>query len=160
MDFACYVSLFPQLVAGPIVRYHELAEQLVHREHSWSRALPGAPFFVLGLAKKVLVADGVAPLVEAAFGTAAPGFVDAWTGVIAYTLQIYFDFSGYSDMAVGLALLFGFQMPQNFHSPYKAVSITDFWRRWHISLSTWLRDYLYIPLRAEINMAARAPILT
>jgi len=146
MDFACYVSLFPQLVAGPIVRYHELAEQLVYREHSWARAFTGCSFFVLGFAKKVLIADGVAPLVDAAFGSTAPGFIDAWVGVLAYTMQIYFDFSGYSDMAVGLALLFGFQMPQNFHSPYKAVSITDFWRRWHISLSTWLRDYLYIPL--------------
>jgi alginate O-acetyltransferase complex protein AlgI len=158
MDFACYVSLFPQLVAGPIVRYHELAEQLVHREHNWARAFTGCSFFILGLAKKVLVADGVAPLAEAAFGTTAPGFVDAWTGVIAYTVQIYFDFSGYSDMAVGLALLFGFQMPQNFHSPYKAVSITDFWRRWHISLSTWLRDYLYIPLGGNQRGSGRTYI--
>jgi alginate O-acetyltransferase complex protein AlgI len=145
-DFACYVALFPQLVAGPIVRYHELAEQLVQRTHSWARAATGAAFFTVGLAKKVLVADAVAALVDLAFGGAPPGFLAAWTGVLAYSMQIYFDFSGYSDMAVGLGLLFGFKFPQNFNSPYQAVSITDFWRRWHISLSSWLRDYLYIPL--------------
>ncbi len=161
MDFACYVSLFPQLVAGPIVRYHELAGQLVERRHSIARASRGAALFILGFAKKVLVADAVAPLVDVAFKADAPGFASAWLGVLAYAMQIYFDFSGYSDMAVGLGLLFGFQFPINFNSPYKAVSITDFWRRWHISLSNWLRDYLYIPLggnrvgpgRTYINLA-------
>jgi len=161
MDFACYVSLFPQLVAGPIVRYHELAEQLVERRHSVSIAAQGAALFVLGLAKKVLVADAVAPLTALAFGSPEPGFAAAWTGTLAYAMQIYFDFSGYSDMAVGLGLLFGFRFPINFNSPYQAVSITDFWRRWHISLSSWLRDYLYIPLggnrlgpgRTYINLA-------
>lgn len=146
-DFACYVSLFPQLVAGPIVRYHELADQLVNRTHSVEKAMRGVRFFILGLAKKVILADGVAPLVAAVFDqTREPGFVESWSGVCAYAMQIYFDFSGYSDMAVGLGLLLGFEFPQNFNSPYKAVSITDFWRRWHISLSSWLRDYLYIPL--------------
>lgn len=146
LDFACYVSLFPQLVAGPIVRYHELAEQLAARTHTAEKAARGAALFVLGFAKKVLVADAVAPLTVLAFGESEPGLASAWIGTLAYAVQIYFDFSGYSDMAVGLGFLFGFRFPINFNSPYKAVSITDFWRRWHISLSNWLRDYLYIPL--------------
>jgi len=158
MDFACYVSLFPQLVAGPIVRYHELAEQLVERRHSLALASRGAALFILGFAKKVLVADAVAPLVGIAFDSGSPGLAAAWTGVLAYAMQIYFDFSGYSDMAVGLGLLFGFHFPINFNSPYKAVSITDFWRRWHISLSNWLRDYLYIPLGGNRISAARTYI--
>ena len=145
-DFACYVALFPQLIAGPIVRYRDLAEQLVHRTHTWAKASLGISFFIVGLAKKVILADGVAFLVADAFEASAPGLFSAWIGTLAYTMQIYFDFSGYSDMAVGLGLMLGFRLPQNFHSPYKATSITDFWRRWHISLSSWLRDYLYIPL--------------
>jgi alginate O-acetyltransferase complex protein AlgI len=161
MDFACYVSLFPQLVAGPILRYSELADQLVHRNHSIAMATKGAGLFILGLAKKVLVADAVAPLTALAFGPAEPGLIAAWVGTLAYAIQIYFDFSGYSDMAVGLGLMFGFRFPLNFNSPYQAISITDFWRRWHISLSTWLRDYLYIPLggnrkgpvRTYVNLA-------
>ena len=158
--FACYVALFPQLVAGPIVRYHELAEQLNARTHSLSRMARGSVIFVIGLAKKVLLADAAAPLVRLAFGERSPGLLDGWVGVLAYTIQIYYDFSGYSDMAVGLGLMFGFTFPINFNSPYQAVSITDFWRRWHISLSSWLRDYLYIalggnrisPLRTYINL--------
>lgn len=161
LDFACYVCLFPQLVAGPIVRYHELAEQLVDRRHSVSIAARGAAIFILGFAKKVLVADAVAPLTSLAFDGSSPEFAAAWIGTLAYAMQIYFDFSGYSDMAVGLGLLFGFRFPVNFNSPYQAVSITDFWRRWHISLSNWLRDYLYIPLggnraglrRTYVNLA-------
>ncbi|MCO6400924.1 MAG: MBOAT family protein [Verrucomicrobia bacterium] len=145
-SFACYVALFPQLVAGPIVRYHELAEQLVERRHSLAKFTNGTALFILGLAKKVLLADGVAPLVPLAFDVHQPGLLDGWVGTLAYAMQIYFDFSGYSDMAVGLGLMFGFRFPINFDSPYKSVSITDFWRRWHISLSSWLRDYLYIPL--------------
>ncbi len=145
-SFACYVALFPQLVAGPIVRYHELAGQLVRRDHTLDKVARGVALFIAGLSKKVLVADGVAPLTPMAFGPEAPGLLDAWVGVLAYAMQIYFDFSGYSDMAVGLGLMFGFGFPINFNSPYKADSITDFWRRWHISLSNWLRDYLYIPL--------------
>ena len=144
--FACYVALFPQLVAGPIIRYHELADQLITRTHTFDKASRGIVLFVLGLAKKVLLADGVAPLAIRVFNMSAPDFVSAWAGLLAYTMQIYFDFSGYSDMAVGLGLMFGFEFPQNFHSPYKSISITDFWRRWHMSLSGWLRDYLYIPL--------------
>lgn len=145
-DFACYVALFPQLIAGPIVRYRDLADQLVHRTHTWAKASLGINFFIIGLAKKVIMADGVAFLVADAFEMDAPGLFSSWIGTLAYTMQIYFDFSGYSDMAVGLGLMLGFRLPQNFNSPYKAVSITDFWRRWHISLSSWLRDYLYIPL--------------
>lgn len=147
LDFACYVALFPQLIAGPILRYRSLADQLIERTHSVEKAALGAALFVCGLAKKTLLADSAALLVPLAFGNEQPPeFWAAWLGVLGYTLQIYFDFSAYSDMAVGLGLLFGFSFPQNFHSPYQAVSITDFWRRWHISLSTWLRDYLYIPL--------------
>ena len=146
IDFACYVSLFPQLVAGPIVRYHELDNQLRVRTHSWAKAGAGIVLFVLGLSKKVLLADAVAPMANWGFSQASLGFAGAWSSLVAYTLQIYFDFSGYSDMAVGLGLMLGFQFPQNFNSPYKSASITEFWRRWHISLSSWLRDYLYIPL--------------
>lgn len=145
-NFACFVSLFPQLVAGPIIRYRDLAEQLVERAHTSDKTALGVTFFVVGLAKKVIIADAAAPIVAQVFGMAAPGFAAAWSGVLAYAVQIYFDFSGYSDMAVGLGYLMGFTFPQNFNSPYKSLSITDFWRRWHISLSTWLRDYLYIPL--------------
>lgn len=144
--FACYVALFPQLIAGPIVRYHELEDQLRYRTHTWEKASLGITFFILGLAKKVILADGAALLAPMAFGKAAPELVQAWTGVLGYTAQIYFDFSGYSDMAVGLGYMLGFKFPRNFNSPYKSVSITDFWKRWHISLSSWLRDYLYIPL--------------
>lgn len=146
IDFACFVSLFSQLVAGPIIRYRDLAEQLVSRSHTLDKVAKGITFFILGFCKKVILADGVASLVGHIFSNPQPGFVDAWVGILSYTMQIYFDFSGYSDMAVGLGYLFGFRIPQNFNSPYKATSITDFWRRWHISLSTWLRDYLYLPL--------------
>ena len=145
-DFACYVSMFPQLVAGPIVRYRDMDRQLKEREPTWEQAWAGVVLFAMGLAKKVLVADGVAPLADWSFSQAAPGLWEAWSGLLAYTMQIYFDFSGYSDMAVGLGLMLGFQFPQNFDSPYKSLSMTEFWRRWHISLSSWLKDYLYIPL--------------
>lgn len=155
LDFACYVSMFPQLVAGPIVRWREMDDQLQHPERrlEWSGA--GIVLFVLGLAKKVLVADGVAPLADAAFGSETPGGWTAWAGLLAYTLQIYFDFSGYSDMAVGLGLMLGFRFPQNFDSPYQSKSMTEFWRRWHMSLSGWLRDYLYIPLGGNRKGARR-----
>ena len=146
VDYACYVSLFPQLVAGPIVRYHEVDEQMRERTHSWAKAGAGIVLFVLGLAKKVLLADSVAPMADWGFAQPAIGLAGAWSSLVAYTLQIYFDFSGYSDMAVGLGLMIGFKFPQNFNSPYKSASISEFWTRWHISLSTWLRDNLYIPL--------------
>jgi len=146
IDFACYVSLFPQLIAGPIVRYHEVADQLESRTHNVDKAARGLVFFVTGLAKKLLLADSVAVAAEALFDHGAVGLAPAWLGLLAYAFQIYFDFSGYSDMAIGLGLLLGFEFPRNFDSPYQAVGIRDFWRRWHMSLSRWLRDYLYIPL--------------
>ncbi|MBL7223375.1 MAG: MBOAT family protein [Candidatus Brocadiae bacterium] len=146
VDFACYVSLFPQLIAGPIVRYREIADQLAERTHTADKFARGLVFFVVGLAKKVLLADALAAAAGAAFDHGAVGLPAAWLGLLAYGFQIYFDFSGYSDMAVGLGLMFGFEFPQNFDSPYRAVGVRDFWRRWHMSLSRWLRDYLYIPL--------------
>ena len=163
-DFACYVAMFPQLVAGPIVRYNTIAEQLTSRKHSLSQFYHGVLIFQCGLAKKVLIADLLGSLADEAFLARAPGLatVDAWIGALAYSFQIYFDFSGYSDMAIGLGLMMGFRLPINFNRPYLSVGITDFWRRWHISLSSFLRDYLYIPLggnrlgplRTYINIAA------
>lgn len=146
IDFALYVSLFPQLVAGPIIRFSELADQLRERTHTVEKFSRGVAFFSLGMAKKILLANPCGFAADAAFNAGSVNVLDAWTGVVAYAFQIYFDFSGYSDMAIGLGLMFGFVFPKNFNSPYLAESITDFWRRWHISLSTWLRDYLYLPL--------------
>ena len=146
IDFAAYVSLFPQLIAGPIIRYRDLADQLPRRRHDPDRMARGLGYFALGFAKKVLLANNLGVIADAVFAAAAPPWHVAWVGVIAYAFQIYFDFSGYSDMAIGLGCMFGFKFPENFRSPYRAESITEFWRRWHISLSSWLRDYLYIPL--------------
>ncbi len=147
IEVALYIALFPQLVAGPIVRYKTVARQLRSRSHTLSRASAGARIFIIGLAQKVLIADVVAPLAEAVFDYIPHrSMVEAWTGLLAYTIQIYFDFAGYSNMAIGLGLVLGFTFPRNFRLPYTALSITDFWRRWHMSLSSWLRDYLYIPL--------------
>ena len=145
-DFACFVSLFPHLVAGPIVRYNLIAEQLTNRDHTWEKFSSGVALFILGFSKKILLANPMGNVADAVFGAKSPLALDAWFGVLAYAFQIYFDFSGYSDMAIGLSRFFGFEIPKNFASPYLAGSITDFWRRWHISLSTWLRDYLYLPL--------------
>lgn len=146
--FACYITMFPQLVAGPIVRYCDLASQLQRRTVGMDKLAAGIRRFIIGLAKKVLVANQVALLADKAFalGAADLTFGAAWLGIIAYTLQIYFDFSGYSDMAIGLGKMFGFEFLENFNYPYIARSVQEFWRRWHISLSTWFRDYLYIPL--------------
>ncbi|MEM7482042.1 MAG: MBOAT family protein [Acidobacteriota bacterium] len=155
VDFACYVSMFPQLVAGPILRYSELADQLVERGHSFAKASRGVAFFALGMAKKILLANPCGEIADACFRTVGLGPLEAWYGAFAYGFQIYFDFSGYSDMAIGLGLILGFAFPKNFDSPYRATSITDFWRRWHISLSAWLRDYLYIPLGG--NRRGRLP---
>ena len=146
LDFACFVSMFPQLIAGPIIRYHTVARQLVDRRHTLSRFASGTAVFVLGFAKKILLANPMGEVADAVFAAAAPAVADAWLGVTAYAFQIYFDFSAYSNMAVGLGRMLGFEFPRNFNAPYLAESITDFWRRWHISLSTFLRDYLYIPL--------------
>ena len=147
VDVALYISLFPQLVAGPIVRYKTVARQLDRRRQTLGRASVGARIFIVGLAQKVLVADVVAPLVQVAFDHVPHrSLPEAWIGVIAYTIQIYFDFAGYSNMAIGLGIVLGFTFPRNFNLPYTSLSITEFWRRWHMSLSSWLRDYLYIPL--------------
>jgi alginate O-acetyltransferase complex protein AlgI len=146
IDFACYVSMFPQLVAGPILRFSEVADQLRERSHTLAKASRGMAIFSLGMAKKVLLANPCGKIADTAFGAGSVGLFDAWYGVCAYAFQIYFDFSGYSDMAIGLGLLLGFRFPKNFDSPYRSRSITEFWRRWHMSLSRWLRDYLYIPL--------------
>lgn len=143
---SAYLALFPQLIAGPIIRYKDLSDQLEEPHLSPGRFGRGATRFVWGLGKKTLLADTLAPLVEAAFGLAFPSALDALLGLSAYAFQLYFDFSAYSDMAIGLGLMLGFQFRENFVSPYKACSVTEFWQRWHISLSTWLRDYLYIPL--------------
>jgi D-alanyl-lipoteichoic acid acyltransferase DltB (MBOAT superfamily) len=147
LDTAVYLTMFPQLVAGPIIRYHAIARRIRARRHSLGRASAGMRIFILGLAQKVLVADEVARIAEAAFDqTASPTFVEVWLGVVAYTLQIYFDFAGYSNMAIGLAVVLGFSFPRNFRLPYISCSVTEFWRRWHITLSAWFRDYVYIPL--------------
>ncbi|CAN5184176.1 MBOAT family protein [soil metagenome] len=147
-DFACYVSMFPQLVAGPIVRYGSVADQLRERLHTAAGFTMGLARFNLGFAKKILLANPMGTIADAAFaaGDGALTAPAAWFGVTAYAFQIYFDFSAYSDMAIGLGRMFGFVFPENFNSPYKSKSITEFWRRWHISLSSFLRDYLYIPL--------------
>lgn len=158
IDFACYVSMFPQLVAGPIVRYQEIADQLRERTHSWQLFSRGVAFFCMGMAKKVLLANPCGEVADLAFNSATVGMLDAWVGAISYSFQIYFDFSGYSDMAIGLGCMLGFVFAKNFDSPYHSKSITEFWRRWHISLSTWLRDYLYIPLGGNKRGHARTYI--
>ncbi|MCC7374439.1 MAG: MBOAT family protein [Verrucomicrobiales bacterium] len=145
-DFSAFVALFPELVAGPIIRYKTLAQQLAERRESLSRFALGTGIFMIGFAKKVLIANPLGHVADAAFNAAGPMPLDAWIGVLAYAFQIYFDFCGYSDMAVGLAALLGFELPRNFDAPYRSENITEFWRRWHISLSSVLRDYLYLPL--------------
>lgn len=148
VDLTLYISLFPQLIAGPIVRYRELCSQLAKRRVSRRDVAVGVRRFTIGLGKKVLIADTVARAADQVFALPAHGLTPAaaWLGITCYTVQIYFDFSGYSDMAVGLGRLFGFRIPENFNFPYAARSMTDFWRRWHLTLSRWFRDYLYIPL--------------
>jgi alginate O-acetyltransferase complex protein AlgI len=149
LHFSAFVALFPHLIAGPIVRYSDIEDQLAKLKIRLTnqQAATGIFFFVAGMTKKVLIADRFAKNADMLFlAPSGAGVLAAWAGVLSYTFQIYFDFSAYSDMAVGLAHLLGIQFPQNFNSPYKAVDIADFWRRWHISLSTWLRDYLFIPL--------------
>jgi alginate O-acetyltransferase complex protein AlgI len=161
IDFACFVAMFPQLVAGPIIRFSDIADQLQHRTHSLTRFARGVVFFSLGLATKVLLANPCGKVADTVFNAASATCLDAWYGLTAYAFQIYFDFSGYSDMAIGMGLMMGFVFAKNFDSPYTSQSITEFWQRWHISLSTWLRDYLYIPLggnrlrtyRTYINLA-------
>lgn len=160
-DFCCYVAMFPQLVAGPIIRFHEVAMQLENRTHTYEKFARGVAFFALGMAKKILLANPCGKIADMVFDAGSATALDAWFGAIAYGFQIYFDFSAYSDMAIGLGLFFGFVFPKNFDSPYHSKSITEFWQRWHLSLSNWLRDYLYIPLggnrlgtrRTYVNLA-------
>ncbi len=148
INLALYISLFPQLIAGPIVRYHDVALQIVERSHSIDLFASGVQRFIIGLAKKMLIANTVGELADNIFSLSGNDLTMqlAWIGILAYSLQIYFDFSGYSDMAIGLGRMFGFRFHENFNYPYIAKSMREFWRRWHISLSTWFRDYIYIPL--------------
>jgi alginate O-acetyltransferase complex protein AlgI len=158
VSFITYIAMFPQLIAGPIVRYRELADQLPqHRTHPLDDIAAGFPRFALGLCKKVIVADSLGPLVTACFDTPSGEltFAVAWLGAITYTLQLYFDFSGYSDMAIGLGRMLGFRLPENFARPYASVTVTEFWRRWHMSLSRWFRDYVYISLGGNRHGAAK-----
>lgn len=148
VSFGAYVTLFPQLIAGPIVRYKDIAEQLDHRQETADQFALGVQRFVAGLAKKVLLANSIGALWDtiSALPANEMSVAAAWLGIIAFAFQIYFDFSGYSDMAIGLGKMLGFEFLENFNYPYISRSITEFWRRWHISLSTWFRDYVYIPL--------------
>lgn len=162
INFGTYVTLFPQLIAGPIVRYSTIEKQLTSRRETIEGFSSGLMCFAAGLAKKVLIANNIGLLWDSVHATALPELsaLSAWLGIIAFAFQIYFDFSGYSDMAIGLGRMFGFEFEQNFNYPYTSKSITDFWRRWHISLSTWFKEYVYIPLggnragrgRAHLNI--------
>ena len=145
---ALYICLFPQLIAGPIVKYHDVAEQIEDRKVNFDKVTIGVKRFIIGLSKKMLIANTLGAIADKIFTQPADTFspLVAWLGSISYTLQLYYDFSGYSDMAIGLGLIFGFQFMENFNYPYISKSITEFWRRWHISLSTWFKQYLYIPL--------------
>lgn len=146
IQFAAFVAMFPQLVAGPIVRFSDVAPDIPRPRVSWRTTDFGLLLFMVGFSKKVWIANNVAPAADWVFSLQEPTLAVAWLGVAAYTVQIYFDFSGYSDMAIGLGLMFGFTFPENFRTPYRSRSITEFWQRWHISMSSFFRDYLYIPL--------------
>ncbi|HNS20648.1 MAG TPA: MBOAT family protein [Sedimentisphaerales bacterium] len=165
LDFACYVSFLPQLLSGPIQRYNTVdpkaeptptfADHLAGREHTLDKFSRGVALFIVGFAKKILLANAAGQVADAVFSAASPGTLDAWFGTIAYSFQLYFDFSAYSEMAIGIGLMLGFECPRNFDAPYRASSVADFWRRWHISLSSWLRDYLYVPLGGSRAGVAR-----
>ena len=146
VSFGAYVALFPQLIAGPIVRYSDIAQQLEGRTHSWENLAYGLRRFLIGLGKKVILADNFALLLKLFRESGEPSVAFYWMYAIGFTLNIYFDFSGYSDMAIGLGRIFGFHFLENFHYPYLSGSVTEFWRRWHMSLGSWFRDYVYIPL--------------
>lgn len=156
IDFGMYITMFPQLIAGPIVRYADVQDQLAERSVTTADFSEGIMRFVVGLGKKVLLANQMGAVWSEIYALGGDvSALMAWTGAIAYTFQIYFDFSGYSDMAIGLGRMFGFKFPENFRYPYQSVSITDFWRRWHITLSTWFKEYLYIPLGGNRRGLAR-----
>lgn len=148
LPYALYVSLFPQLIAGPIIRYHDVARQLISRHHSAEKMYSGICRFCLGLGKKILIANSLGEVADTIFALPHSDLssATAWLGALCYSFQIYYDFSGYSDMAIGLGRMFGFEYLENFNQPYLAKNFTEFWRRWHISLSNWMREYLYIPL--------------
>ena len=146
VTFGAYVALFPQLIAGPIVRYADVVRELEHRTHNWENTALGLRRFLVGLGKKVLLADNFALLIRLFRESGEPSVLFYWMYALAFSLNIYFDFSGYSDMAIGLGRVFGFHFPENFNYPYLSQSVTEFWRRWHISLGSWFRDYVYIPL--------------
>lgn len=166
LDFLCYVSFFPQVLSGPIQRFDTIdtrsqkvptyAEQLVRRTHSWDKFSFGIALFIVGFSKKILLVNILAKVADAVFAAESPGTIDAWFGATAYSFQLYYDFSAYSEMAIGLGLMLGFECPRNFNAPYLADSITAFWRRWHISLSSWFRDYLYIPLGGSRKGVSRS----
>ena len=155
INYAAYKAMFSQLIAGPIVRYAQIAGELKHRAHTLALFGLGARRFMVGFCMKVIIADTLSPLVDAIFRLASPTLADGWLGAVAYTLQLYFDFAGYSAMAIGLALMIGFHFPENFDHPYLSGSIQAFWNRWHITLSSFLRDYLYIPLGGNRRGEAR-----
>jgi D-alanyl-lipoteichoic acid acyltransferase DltB (MBOAT superfamily) len=146
LDVGLYISFFPQLIAGPIVRYETIASQIKSRRETFNDFADGIERFMIGFIKKILIANNIATIADLAFGTEVPTIMFSWAGAIAYTLQIYYDFSGYSDMAIGLGKMFGFHFNENFNYPYVSSSISEFWRRWHISLGSWFRDYVYFPL--------------
>jgi alginate O-acetyltransferase complex protein AlgI len=160
LNYAAYKAIFAQLIAGPIVRYAEIADELKVRHHSLQQFGVGSSIFMVGFAMKTALADTLSPVVDVIFNLHGPSFVDSWLGAISYTLQLYFDFAGYSLMAIGLARMIGFHFPQNFNNPYLSGSIQEFWQRWHMTLSRFLRDYLYIalggnrqgPIRTYINL--------
>ena len=155
IDLAAYIAMFPQLIAGPIVRYADIQEQLRHRSHSLEQAALGTRCFVIGLSKKVLIANVLYQLITVFKDSREPSILFYWLYAVACVLHIYFDFSGYSDMAVGLGRIFGFQFPQNFNYPFISASITEFWRRWHMTLGGWFRDYVYIPLGGNRDSRGR-----
>ncbi len=155
ISFSAYMAMFGHLIAGPIVRYKVIDKELRERVFSSEEFAAGVRRFMVGFSMKVLIADTLSPFVSIAFGLHQPSFMDAWAGCAAYTLQLYFDFAGYSAMAIGLGLMLGFRFQENFNNPYLAVSIQDFWRRWHMTLSSWLRDYLYIALGGNRGGAIR-----
>ncbi len=154
-NYLLFVFFFPQLIAGPIIRFKEISSQIISREENYAKRLEGFSRFCFGLAKKVLLADSFAVYADIAFKAQDPTLMVAWIGALSYAFQIYFDFSGYSDMAIGLGRMAGFTFPENFNFPYASKSITEFWRRWHITLSTWMKDYLYIPLGGNRGSSTR-----
>nr|WP_298145991.1 MBOAT family O-acyltransferase [uncultured Pseudomonas sp.] len=158
VDFAAYIALFPQLIAGPILRYSLVDQQLRQRTHSLELFSLGACRFMLGFIKKVLIADSLAPMVSLVMGESQPELVNAWFGMFISLVQLYFDFSGYSDMAIGLGMMMGFRFPENFNQPFLCQSLTEFWRRWHLTLADFLRDYVYMPIVRSRKVGANGAL--